>query len=71
MAEKESISKFCPISNSDCQIWLSNFWPGIIPMAITIVKLISQKLLIKNSLNWFEPICAQVSDITDSQKNKE
>ena len=40
-------------------------------MGITIVKLISQKLLIKNGLNCFEPICAQVSDITDSQKNKE
>ena len=39
-------------------------------MGITIVKLISQKLLIKNSLNWFEPVCAQVSVITDSQKIK-
>ena len=36
-------------------------------MGITTVKLVSKKLLIKkSSLNWFKPISAQLSDITDS-----
>ena len=34
-------------------------------MEITVVKLVSQKLLIKNQ---FKPVCDQLSDITDSQK---
>ena len=38
-------------------------------MEITIVKLVRQKLLIKTSLNWLKPVCDQLSDITDSQKN--
>ena len=29
-------------------------------MGITTVKLVSQKLLIKHSLNWFKPVCAQL-----------
>ena len=37
-------------------------------MGITTVKLVSQKLLVKTSLNWFIPGSAQLSDITDSQK---
>ena len=36
------------------------------------VKLLVQKLLFKtNSLNWFKPVCAQLSDITDSKKRHE
>ena len=38
-------------------------------MGITTVKLLCQKLLMENpSLNWFKPVCAQLLDITDSQK---
>ena len=37
-------------------------------MEITTVKLVSQKLLIENSLNWLKPVCAQLLDITYSQK---
>ena len=33
------------------------------------VKLVSQKLQIKTGLNWFKPDFAQLSDITDSQKD--
>ena len=38
-------------------------------MAITTVKLVSQKLLIKTGLNWFKPDFAQLTDITESQKD--
>ena len=34
-------------------------------MGITMVKLVSQKLLIKNRLNWIKPVCAQLSEITN------
>ena len=39
-------------------------------MGIAIVNLVYQKLLMtKTTLNWFKPVCAQLLDITDSQKD--
>ena len=53
----------CPISNSDsrltaCQKLLTS-------MGFATVKLGGSEITDKHSLNWFKPVCAHMSEITD------